>query len=72
MSAMWRLVSINWWIWLVLGLLCIGAGVGMFLYPDSWLAALGFTDRVVVQEFSFCMILIGSVCWFAAEAEPRQ
>ena len=44
----------------------------MLLYPDNWVAALGFTDRVVVREFSFCMILIGAVCWFAAEAKPRQ
>ena len=72
MLPMWRLVSIDWWLWLVLGLLLIVAGLWMLLYPDNWVAALGFTDRVVVREFSFCMILIGAVCWFAAEAKPRQ
>ncbi len=69
---MWRLVSIGWWIWLVLGLLCVGAGLCMLLYPDKWIEVLGFTDRVVVQEFSFGIMLIGAACWFVAEAKPHR
>ena len=72
MSVMWRIASIEWWVLAVLGVLFIGAAVGMLVYPDSWIVALGFADRVVVQEFSFCVLLIGAVCFFAAEAKPHR
>ncbi len=44
----------------------------MLLYPDNWIEVLGFTDRVVVQEFSFGIMLIGGACWFVAEAKPHR